>query len=96
MRMAGLIVAMVLLSTGAQGAPKTESVSVRLAGVNVAGREILAEGVTWALSSTVKIAVPGKARASLRDVQPGMNVRLEFVASDSAAPVVRTLTVLPD
>lgn len=96
MRMAGLIVAMVLFATGVQASPPTETASVRLAAVDVAGREILAEGVTWAFSSTVKIAVPGKAKASLRDLRPGMNVRLEFVARENAAPVVRTLTVLPD
>lgn len=96
MRIAGLILAMVFLATGAQAAPPLEAVTARLVAVDVAGREIVANGVTWALSSTVKIAMPGKPRASLRDLKPGMNVRLELVSSEDPMPVVRALTVLPD
>ncbi len=84
------------LVTAAQAAPPQEPVEVRVAEVDVAGREIVASGVTWALESTVTINVPGKASGSLRDVTPGMHVRLEFVPSDNPDPAVRTVTVLPD
>ncbi|MEO8224614.1 MAG: hypothetical protein ABI661_07390 [Gammaproteobacteria bacterium] len=94
--MAGLILAMVLLATGAQAAPPLETVTARLVAVDVAGREIVANGVTWALSSTVKIAMPGKPRASLGDLKPGMHVRFALVSGDDPMPVVRSLTVLPD
>lgn len=80
----------------AQGAPPLEPVTVRVDAVDVAGREIQADGITWALESTVAIHVPGTKNASLRDVMPGMHVLLALVATGGAAPVVRTLTVLPD
>jgi hypothetical protein len=80
----------------AQAAPPPEPVWIRVEGVNVAGRELVADGLTWALTSTVAIRVPGKARASLRDVRPGMNLRLELVGDNPDRPVVRSITVLPD
>ncbi len=83
-------------ATVAQAAPPNEPVEVRVDAIDVAGREIVANGVTWALESTVVIHVPGEANASLRDVTPGMHVRLEFVPNDDPEPAVRTVTVLPD
>ena len=84
------------LATAAPAAPPEEPIEVRVVEVDVAGREIVASGVTWALESTVTIHVPGKTSGSLRDVTPGMHVRLEFVPSDNPDPAVRTVTVLPD
>lgn len=92
-----LTLAMVLtLTSGAQAAPPSEPVEVRVVAVAVAGREIIADGVTWALESTATIRVPGKKSGSLRDVTPGMHVRLELAPTDSPMPVVRVITVLPD
>ena len=84
------------LATAALAAPPQEPVEVRVVEVDVAGREIVASGLTWALESTATIHVPGKASGSLRDVTPGMHVRLEFVPNDDPDPAVRTVTVLPD
>ncbi len=83
------------LAAAAQAAPPSEPVVTRIEAVNIASREIVADGVTWALSSTVAVSVPGKARASLRDVAPGMHVRLEL-ASYGPPPVVRSITVRAD
>jgi hypothetical protein len=88
--------AVLFLATAVQAAPPLEPVQARIVAVDVAGREIVADGVTWALESTVAIRMPGKKSAALRDLTPGMNVRLEFAPSDSPEPVVRTVTVLPD
>lgn len=102
MRLAGLLrveLALTLalaLASGAQAAPPPEPVQARVVAVDVAGREIVADGVIWALASTATIQVPGKKNASLRDVVSGMNVRLELVPAESPRPVVRVVTVLPD
>lgn len=84
------------LATAAQAAPPDEPVESRLTDINSASRQIQADGVTWALESTVAIRMPGRQRASLGDLTPGMNVRLEFAPGDDPAPRVRTITVLPD
>ncbi len=100
MRMAGLKMAvlglMLGLATAAQAAPPPESAEARVDEVNVAGRELLAEGVSWSLESAATIRVPGKTRASLRDLEPGMLVRLELAPGDNPEPLVRTVTVLPE
>ena len=97
MRVAGLMWAVLALAaTGAQAAPPLEPVTARVVAVDVASREIVADGITWALESTVSIRMPGKKSASLRDLTPGMHVRLALVATNGAEPVVRTVTVLPD
>ncbi|MBL8201313.1 MAG: hypothetical protein JNK40_10110 [Chromatiales bacterium] len=84
------------LAAVAQAAPPLEPVTTRIEAVNVAGREFVADGITWALSSTVVITVPGKARGSLGDVKPGMNVRVELADDNPDRPVVRSITVVPD
>ena len=84
------------VSTAAPAAPPLEPVTIRIDEVDVAGRQILADGVTWALESTVAIHAPGERNASLRDLAPGMNVRLELVAIGGLEPVVRDITVVPD
>lgn len=84
------------LVTAVRAGPPNEPFDARVDAVDVAGREIVAAGVTWALESTAGIHVPGKTTASLRDLTPGMNVRLEFAPGDDPAPRVRTITVLPD
>ena len=84
------------LATAAHAEPPKEPVEVRVDEVDVAGREIVASGVTWALESTAAIHVPGDVTAALGDVNPGMHVRLEFVPNDDPEPAVRTITVLPD
>jgi len=84
------------LASSAQAAPPSEPVEARVVAVDVAGREIVADGVTWALESTATIRLPGQKSSSLRDLKPGMNVRLELAPTDSPVPVVRVVTVLPD
>ena len=96
MRVAGLMWAMLGLAGAANAAPPPEPLDARLEAVDRAGREIVAYGVTMALSSTVTIQVPGRPRATLGDIAPGMNVRLELAAGDSEVLVVRSITVLPD
>ncbi|MEQ1800789.1 MAG: hypothetical protein ABL989_02635 [Gammaproteobacteria bacterium] len=96
MRMAGLIGTLALVAGSLQAAPPPEPVETRLVAVDPAGREIVADGMTWALSSTARISIPGKERASLRDLQPGAHVRLELVPTDGEVPVVSRITVLPD
>ena len=100
MRIAGLkwtVLGLTLaLATAAQAASPPEPVAARIVEVDVAGRQILADGVTWALESTVVIRMPGKKNASLRDLTPGLNVRLDLAPTDGPAPRVRTVTVLPD
>jgi hypothetical protein len=100
MRVARAMVAslalVVALATAAQGAPPDEPAEARLTAINVASRQVEADGVTWALESTAAISMPGRQRASLGDLTPGMNVRLEFAPGDDPAPRVRTITVLPD
>ena len=68
----------------------------RLEGVDPASRQIVADGMTWALSSTAAVRVPGQTRASLRDLRAGMNVRLVLAPTDGEVPVVSSITVLPD
>jgi hypothetical protein len=96
MRVAGLICALLLVVGGLQAAPPVEPVVTRLEGVDPASRQIVADGMTWALSSTAVVGVPGQKRASLRDLRPGMNVRLALVPADGEVPVVSSITVLPD
>ena len=96
MRKAVLTAALATLAMSAQAAPPPETVATRIEGASAARREFVADGVTWALSRTAAIRVPGKARASLRDLQPGMNVRLVLVPTDGEVPVVSSITVLPD
>ncbi len=84
------------LATAIRAAPPGEPVEARVIEVNVAGREILSEGMIWAVESTAAIRVPGKKNASLRDVRPGMQVRLDLAPSSGAEPLVRTVTVLSD
>ncbi len=98
--MAGLLCA-VLMAGGTQAVaaadPAYEPVTTHIEAINVAGRQVVADDQTWALSSTVVINVPGKKRASLNDVSVGERVRLELQpGSGDGAPVVRSLTVLPD
>jgi hypothetical protein len=87
--------AMLLLATAVYAAP-TEVIETRLDGVSAASREIVVNGETWPLSSTVAIQLPGKPRATLQDVTAGMNVRLSFESTDAEFPLVRSITVLPD
>lgn len=96
MRTASLILTAFFLGGGASAAPPPEPVEARLEAVDPASREIVVHGVTWALSSTVAIQMPGNPRASLRDVTAGMNVRLEVEPGDVEVPRVRSITVLPD
>lgn len=96
MRVAGLIWALVLLAGTAQAAPPVEPVVTRLEGVDVASRQVIADGITWALSSTAAVSVPGQARASLGELRPGMNVRLVLASTTGEVPVVSSITVLPD
>jgi hypothetical protein len=97
LRLTQLALALALgVSAVARAAPPLEPLQVRVAEVDVAGREILADGITWALESTVAIHAPGKKNASLQDLAPGMHVRLDFAPTDGPEPLVRTITVLPD
>lgn len=89
------VVMLVTLTSPTQSAPPVEQVDARIEVVNSASRELVADGLTWALSSTAAIRVPGVNRAVIRDLKPGMNVRLEFVG-DGTAQLVRAVTVLPD
>ncbi len=84
------------LGTVAQAAPPTALVATRVQAVSVASREIVADGITWALSSTVTINAPGKARGSLRDVMPGMNVQMQVAGTDGPTPLVQSIAVIPD
>jgi hypothetical protein len=92
----GLTLLGLTVATAAWAAPPNEPVEARLSAINPASRQIEADGVTWALESTAAIRMPGRQRASLRDLTPGMNVRLELAPGDDPAPRVRTITVLPD
>jgi hypothetical protein len=96
MRKATALWAALLLASGLQAAPPPEVIQVKLDGVDAASRELLADGTTWAMSSTVAIKVPGLKRASLGDLKPGMNVRLVLVSTDGEVSVVSGVTVLPD
>ncbi|MDP2325712.1 MAG: hypothetical protein Q8N51_17030 [Gammaproteobacteria bacterium] len=97
MRVAELLcTGLLLVATGLHAAPPMEMVETRLEAVNPASREIVVNGETWALSSTVTIQMPGKLQASLRDVAAGMNVRLLIESGNAEFPVVRSITVLPD
>jgi hypothetical protein len=96
MRRAGLLWALLFAAGSLQAAPPAELVETRLEGVDVAARQVIADGLTWALSSTATIALPGKPRATFRDLRPGMNVRLVLVPTDGEVPVIRSITVLPD
>lgn len=96
MRMSGLVCALLLGAGAALAAPPPETVVTRLEGVDAASRQIAADGMTWALSSTAVVRVPGVKRAALRDLQPGMHVRMVLVPTDGEVPVIRSITVLPD
>jgi hypothetical protein len=85
-----------MLAASLQAAPPPEVIQVKLDGVDAASRELLADGTTWAMSSTAAISVPGLKQASLADLKPGMNVRLVLVSTDGEVSVVRSVTVLPD
>jgi hypothetical protein len=87
----------ILLAAGAlQAAPPAEPVVTRLQEVDTASRQVVADGMTWALSSTASVSIPGQKRASLRDLRAGMNVRLVLAPTDAEVPVVNSITVLPD
>lgn len=103
-RLAGALCALTL-SIAAQAAPPSggaadpanEPVTVHVEAVNVASRQFIADGQTWALSSTARFHVPGKKRGSLGDISVGESVLLELEPdSNGQYPVVRSLTVLPD
>ncbi len=96
MRKAVLTAALASLGLSAQAATPPETVAARIETVSPASREFVADGMTWALSSTAAVRIPGVARASLRDLQPGMHVRLVLVPTDGEVTVVSSITVLPD
>lgn len=96
MRMTGLMLALLFTTGVLQAAPAVEPVETRLEGVDPASRQIVADGITWALSSTAAVRMPGQKRASLRDLRTGMNVRLVLAPTDGEVPVVNSITVLPD
>ncbi len=96
MRKAVMTATLASLGLSAQAAPPPETATTRIDAVSPASREFVADGMTWALSSTAAVRIPGKAGASLRDLQPGMNVRVVLVPSDGEVPVVSSITVLPD
>lgn len=96
MRMTGPMLALLLAAGALQAAPPAEPVVTRLQEVDPASRQVVADGMTWALSSTASVSMPGQKRASLRDLRAGMNVRLVLAPTDGEVPVVNSITVLPD
>lgn len=97
MRKSAAIFALVVAAGLAEAAPPPpESTVARLTAVDVASRQVVADGMTWAMSSTVRVKVPGQKGGSLRDLRPGMHVRMVLAPSAGEVPVVNHITVLPD
>ena len=97
----GLLVALQVVhaapaTRGKPSTPSTEATTARLTAIDLASRQLVADGTTWALSSTVRVSVPGQKGGSLRDLHAGMNVRMLLAPSAGELPVVSQITVLPD
>lgn len=95
MQRAVLIVGLMAASLAGAATPPEPAVA-RLEAVDVASRQVVAGGTTWALAATVRVQVPGRSRASVRDLAPGMNVRMNLAPATGEMPVVSAITVLPD
>lgn len=96
MRMAALLWGLLVIAGGLQAAPPVAPVMIRLQGVDVAAREVRADDMVWALSSTATIRAPGVKRGSLKDLQPGMHVRVTLVPTEGEVPIISSITVVPD
>lgn len=97
----GLLVAVQLAyaapaTRGRPATPESDATTARLTAIDLASRQLIADGTTWALSSTVRVKVPGQKGGSLRDLHAGMNVRLLLAPTAGELPVVSHITVLPD
>lgn len=95
MHRAVMIVGLVAAGLAGAATPPEPAVA-RLEVVDVASRQLVADGMTWALSATVKVVVPGRKWSSVRNLAPGMNVRMNLAPTTGEVPVVSAITVLPD
>jgi hypothetical protein len=85
-----------VLASGARAA-EPDRIPARVEEVDVASRQILADGVTYALSSTVQVDRPGvSGRFGIGDLDPGMSVLLEVAEPGAELPVVKSILILAE
>lgn len=91
----GLYALMGSLAAG-QAADAPEHFSGTLEAVNVAARQVQADGQLYALSSTVDITLHGSgSNLGLQNLVPGMNVLILLGNPGSELPVIKSLVVVP-
>jgi hypothetical protein len=90
----GLMLVPLLLSTALFAAEPAEPLTVRIESVDVPAQEIRADGVDYSLSGRATVTLQHGGRLSLRDLQPGMNVRLGLAKVEGS--LLDSVVVLPD
>lgn len=81
-------------ATRAADAP--EPFAGTLEAVNVAARQVQADGRLYALSSTLGVTLDGSATPiGLKDLRPGMDVLILLGTPGGELPVIRSLVVIP-
>ncbi|MEO7386432.1 MAG: hypothetical protein ABIX37_05815 [Gammaproteobacteria bacterium] len=86
-----------VLAGGAGAADEPEPLQARLEIVDMASRQVQADGVTYALSSTVSVQRPGlTGHYGLGDLDAGMNVVLDLVEPGAELPVVKRIVILAE
>ncbi|MCL4720905.1 MAG: hypothetical protein KJ041_02915 [Gammaproteobacteria bacterium] len=98
---AGLAVLVLCAMTGSPatvlGADAPEPFPGTIEAVNVAARQVQADGQLYALSSTVSITLHGSgASLGLQNLRPGMQALILLGSPGEALPVIRSLSVIPD
>jgi hypothetical protein len=92
-----LLVSGTVLVSGVRAAEEPDRIPARIEEVDAASRQILADGVTYALSSTVQVQRPGlSGRFGIGDLDPGMSVLLEVALPGAELPVVKSILILAE
>lgn len=90
----GLMLAPLLVSTALLAAEPVEPLTVRIESVDVPAQGIHADGVDYSLSGRATVTLQRGGPLSLRDLHPGMNVKLGLTKVGGS--IVDSVVVLPD
>ncbi|MCL4779887.1 MAG: hypothetical protein KJ049_06830 [Gammaproteobacteria bacterium] len=90
----GLMLASLAVPATVPAAEDVEPLIVRIESIDVPAQEIHADGVDYSLSGRATVTLSQGPRLTLRDLQPGMQVKLGLAKAGST--VVNSVVVLPD
>lgn len=90
----GLMLTMLLAPAALLAAEPVEPLVVRIEAVDVPAQTIRADGVDYSLMGRATVTLREGTRLSLRDLQPGMQVKLGLATAGGSA--VESVVLLPD